>query len=182
MPKPSSKRVIVFDTETTGLLRHPHAPLELQPHIIEFAAVILADGEVVGEESFRINPQQELSAEITKITGITTADVSDQPTFLERLPRIVAAFSGCDLMIAHNLSFDRGMLTNDLKRHGVADFPWPLRGVCTVELWREFFGYRPNLKKLYGHVMGRPLQQKHRALDDVQRLVEVVQKEEIWKL
>lgn len=181
MPK-HKQRTIVFDTETTGLLLHPHASLALQPRIIEFAAVILADGKVVGHESLRINPQQELSAEITQITGLTTADVSSQPTFLELLPRIVAAFKGCDLMIAHNLSFDRSMLANDLKRHDVAEFPWPPRGLCTVELYREHFGYRPNLKKLYAKVTGKELLQKHRALDDVEKLVEIIQNEGIWKL
>lgn len=182
MPK-SKQRTIVFDTETTGLLLHPHAPLERQPRIINFGAILLDDGKVVGEESFLINPEQELSAEITKITGYVTADVATQPVFVELLPRIIAAFKGCDLMIAHNLSFDRGMLTNDLRRcFNVNEFPWPPKSLCTVELYREHFGHRPNLKKLYQHVTGKPLAQAHRALDDVKALVEIVQKDNLWKL
>lgn len=175
-------QTIVFDTETTGLLLHERAPIERQPHIIEFAAVVLSDGKVLLEDSFRINPGQDLSAEITKITGLTTEDVRSEPTFQEQLPRIIDLFRGCDKMIAHNLPFDQGMLSNDLRRFNITDFPWPPKGLCTVELFRPKFGYRPSLKVLYAHSIGKPLDQKHRALDDVHRLVEIVLKEELWKL
>ena len=178
MPK---QRTIVFDTETTGLLLHPQAALERQPRIIEFGAVLLEDGAVVHDINLLINPQQELSAEITKITGMTDDDLRGKPPFAEVLPFIKAAFAGCDLVVAHNLSFDRGMLRTELRRCGVTDFPWPQKGICTVELFRELFGRRPNLKVLYQHVMGKPLDQTHRASGDVSALVEIVQCAEVWK-
>lgn len=182
MKSKRKQRTIVFDCETTGLLLHPLAALSLQPRIIEFGAALLEDGEEVHRISLLINPQQDISDEITKITGIKNEDLHDQPPFAERLPFIRAAFAGCDLMVAHNLSFDRGMMRNELRRLEVTDFPWPAKGICTVELFREQWGHRPNLKKLYAATIGAPLEQSHRAADDVGALVEIVQKAGVWKL
>lgn len=177
------KRVIVFDTETTGLLLHPSAPLSAQPRIIEFAAVILNDGIIEGKGSLIINPGVEISDEITKITGLTNADLKAAPFFTAVLPKIRGVFKNIDMVMAHNLSFDKGMLMNDLERFEARkDFPWPLRELCTVELYHELFGYRPSLKKLYARIMGEPLKQTHRALDDVLALVEIIQKERLWNL
>lgn len=175
-------RIIVYDTETTGLLLHPSAPLSAQPRIIEFAAVALEDGKIKEKGSLLINPEQLISAEITKITGLTDADLIGQPNFRESLPKIRAAFHKADRVIAHNLAFDKGMLFNELARLKCTDFPRPKDEMCTVELYMEHYGYRPNLKSLYADTMKKPLAQTHRALDDVMALVEIIQEEELWKL
>lgn len=175
-------RILVYDTETTGLLLHPDAPLSLQPRIIEFAAVALEDGQIVNSGSLLINPEQEISAEITKITGLTNDDLRGQPTFKESLPKIRAAFKGCHRVMAHNLQFDKGMLFNDLARADCKDFEWPASEMCTVELYQGIWGFRPRLIQLYADVMGKPLAQTHRAMDDVMALVEIIQKEKLWKL
>ena len=177
-------RIIVYDTETTGLLLHPHAPLSAQPRIIEFAAVALEDGEIVNGGSLLINPEQEISAEISKITGLTNEDLRDKPNFKDSLPKIRAAFKGSHRVMAHNLQFDKGMLFNELLRCGTDDagIEWPPSEMCTVELYQELWGFRPRLIQLYADVMGKPLARTHRAMDDVMALVEIIQKEKLWKL
>lgn len=180
-------RTIVFDTETTGLTLHPNAPLSKQPKIIEFGAIILEQGVAVEELAILINPQEPLTAEITKITGLTDADLKDQMPFKDCIPRLAKLFGSCGRVMAHNLPFDRAMMMNELLRAAAAGsptepFPWPERELCTVGLYKELWGRNPKLLELYADIMGRPLEQTHRALDDVKALVEIIQEEELWAL
>lgn len=175
--------IIAFDTETTGLTLHPDAPLTKQPRMIEFGAVLMDDaGRVVEEASILINPGEPLTAEITKITGITDADLADAPSFREVLPQLRRLFAMAHTVMAHNLPFDRAILKGELARIDAYDFPWPRRELCTVGLYKESWGRNPRLQELYEAVMGRPLAQTHRALDDVKALVEVIQEERLWSL
>lgn len=176
-------RIIVFDTETTGLTLHPSAPLAKQPKIIEFGAIILEQGEVIEEFSTLINPQESLSEEIVKITGLTDAQLSEALPFKEYLPKLTKLFNKCGGMAAHNLPFDKTMLMNELKRCDAAQtFPWPVMEMCTVGVYKEQWGRNPRLQELYADVIGKPLNQTHRAMDDVKALVEIIQEEELWAL
>lgn len=170
---------LVFDWETTGLLLHAAAPLELQPRAIEFGGVLVGgDGRVLAEFGSLIDPGEQITAEITKITGITNDDLRAAPRFAGVLPRIKELFAAADLMIAHNLSFDMTILQLELRRHAALEgFPWPSASLCTVEAFAPLWGRRPKLTELYLHVMDRPLAQTHRALDDVRALAEIVVKE-----
>lgn len=173
----------MWDTETTGLTLHPDADLNKQPYIIEFGAVLLSGktGKVVEEATLLINPGIDLDPVITKITGIAEADLVGQPSFRERWKDIKKMFGAARSCIAHNSPFDEAMINNELRRIGVEDFKWPTR-FCTINLYRSGFGFDPKLIDLYRSVMGNELAQTHRALDDVKALVEIVQKDELWRL
>lgn len=172
--------IVVFDTETTGLLLHPSAPLEKQPRIIELGAALVApDGTVVDTYNQLVHPGEQITAEITKITGITNEQVADAPPFAQVLPALRAFFARADGVVAHNLPFDKGMLMNELRRCGVTDFPWPQHELCTVGANRATWGRNPKMTELYAAVLGKPLAQTHRALDDVLALVEIVVAQEL---
>ena len=174
--------IVIFDTETTGLPLHRSAPLALQPRIIEFGAVRLSkDGEMGIGASILINPGCPLSPEITKITGLTNADLVNAPSFREVMPQIAMMFDGAALVIAHNLPFDRMLLGMELKREGVMEFPWPERELCTVSLYRDLWGRDPRLIEVYEWVMDRQYPQTHRALDDAAALAEIVRKDRLWR-
>jgi DNA polymerase III subunit epsilon len=179
-----SERALIFDTETTGLTLHPSAPVEKQPRMIEFGGVLLSleSGEIEEEFSLLINPGAPLPPEIVKITGITDDDLRDAPTFSEILPQIVGIFLRCEVVVAHNLPFDRSILRGELARAKVTEFPWPPREACTMGMYRTEWGRDPRLVELYESVMGHPLAQTHRALDDVKAMVEVIQKEQLWRM
>lgn len=167
----------VFDTETTGLLKPDGARLEDQPRIIEFGITQLdSNYKVVREANWLINPGVELPPEITKITGLTDKDLKDKPSFIEVLPEIIEIFLGVDRVVAHNLPFDWGMLTNELKRIGAQyRFPYPPQQVCTVQLSQDLvYGRRARMVELYRDTLGHELAQTHRALDDVHALVEII--------
>lgn len=178
---------LVFDTETTGLTLPGLADLSKQPHIIEFAAVRIEKGKVKKKYEWLIYPGKEVSAEITKITGITNEMLRGKPRFKDVLPDIVKAFKGITTLIAHNAPFDCACLGYELERAGVAtraDFTsqlawWPETVICTVQEYRHEFGHRPKLSDLYERKMGVPLKQEHRAMSDVRALAEIVIKEKL---
>lgn len=175
----SAERWLVMDTETTGLLLPSSAPLAQQPKIIELALIeiIVENGSanVSQEWSWLINPGESLSAEITRITGLTDAELVGKPSFVTVLPGIVEWFLGATGLIAHNLPFDLGMLVNELRRCGKEfAFPYPPKQLCTVAAFQPEFGRRAKLTEVYERVLKRALPQKHRALDDTRALVEVV--------
>lgn len=175
--------IIVYDTETTGLTLHPNAPLSKQPRIIEFGCALLdKQGRVQETANVLIYPGEKLTPEITKITGITDADLEDALTFEQALPSLVRLFKQADTVMAHNLPFDKALLFYELARLEHEGFPWPAREICTVGLYKEQWGRNPKMTELYLEVIGHPLQQTHRALDDVLALVEIIQKEELWSI
>ena len=180
----AADRWLVFDTETTGLPVPSAADLKSQPRIIELALVeITADikrGPCLREASWLINPGQSLSAEITKITGLTDDDLKGALPFAAALQEIVPWFLGAHGLIAHNLPFDLTMLVNELRRLGKEyAFPYPPQQICTVAAFEHLKGRRMKMTELYQEVLGRELKQTHRALDDARALTEIVIKEGI---
>lgn len=180
-----SKLLLVFDWETTGLALHPDADVRKQPKAIEFGGAFIdcADGSLVERHERLINPGEPLEAIITKITGLTDAMLKDAPSFGDVLPEFRKMFARASGMLSHNLPFDRAILRGELARRNmnIADFPWPMHSMCTVGMYKEHWGRNPKLTELYEQVMGKPLAQTHRAMGDVNALVEIVQKEELWR-
>lgn len=165
---------IVLDTETTGLLKHPAAKAELQPRIIEFGAVLIDQrGKELDSYDVLIFPDQAIDAEITSITGITNEQLNGAPRFPAVFKKIKQMLGKADVMIAHNLPFDKGVLVREigLMKGSVV---WPRHELCTVQENVHVYGHRVKLKDLYKNVIGKPLAQKHRALDDCRALAEIV--------
>lgn len=171
-------RALIFDTETTGLPYHPRAKLNLQPRIIEFGALVVDhEGNELRCMNEIIDPGCAIEPIITKITGLTNEDLKGKPKFADLLPAIIDLFSGCDVVIAHNLPFDKSMIDFEMLRLGAGDFQWPRILFCTVQESLPRYGRRPKLTELYEDVVGTPLAQTHRALDDCRALAEIVIKE-----
>jgi len=74
-------------------------------------------------------------------------------------------------MVAHNMSFDRQMLSNEIDRTGMRHhFPWPPQHICTVEKSMAIQQRRINLQKLHVHFFGDEFPDAHRAKNDVMPL------------
>lgn len=187
-------RSIILDVETTGLLKPAATPLEQQPQIIELGALYIDDdGSVIRTINQLLYPGVPLPKKITQITGITDEDLVDKPTFKGCLPLLIEFFKGADSLIAHNAPFDAGMLKNELLRidcgcdydhnYTVADccFPWPKETICTIQEYKAMMGKWPKLTELYQKIIGEPLKQTHRALDDCIALHEILVKDDFFK-
>jgi DNA polymerase III epsilon subunit-like protein len=166
--------IILLDFETTGLILPSSSDLVLQPKIIEIGAIKVSDkGSVVAELGELIDPRQEISAEITKITGIKPEQLKGKRTIEEVIPELADFFLGAHTLVAHNVAFDRDVLYFELLRTGwERRFPFPPNQVCTVDSTMHIKGRRMKLTELYEHTQGKPLAQTPRAVDDVRALWE----------
>lgn len=131
-------RQIAFDTETTGL------DWRGEDRVIEVGAVEIINLIPTGRTFRRlINPERSLSEATTRITGLKSKDVRDEPIFSD--PLIVDAlldFIGDSDIIAHNAPFDRGFLNAELARCGREPIPEP-RWIDTIPMARKKYPGAP---------------------------------------
>lgn len=99
---PKHNKVIIFDTETTGL--------EVDAKVIQFSGVLYEkDGDSLKEIDnidIFINPEEKLDPKITKITGITDDDLKYAMKEKDAFERISEFMSKADLYAAYNAPFD----------------------------------------------------------------------------
>lgn len=162
--------MVIFDTETTGLLQPENSDLSMQPKIIEFYGVRLNDDfGIEAEVNVMIDPGEPLTKEITRITGITDDMVKGKPDFAGVAPEIATIFDGADLSVAHNHPFDSGMLDVEFRRLDKY-LPLAKHKLCTVEATEGMTGHRLSLTRLHWMLLQEQFK-AHRAKDDVFALV-----------
>ena len=99
-----TQRVLVLDTETTGLDARQERVIELALLSVQIdSATGLPVGPVEVYESFE-DPGKPIPPAITEITGIDDAMVRGQRADDARVAQLVQA---ADLVVAHNAAFDR---------------------------------------------------------------------------
>tara|TARA_R110000824_G_scaffold15883_3_gene66577 strand:+ start:14737 stop:15273 length:537 start_codon:yes stop_codon:yes gene_type:complete len=164
------KRTLVFDTETTGLIANSLIRKDHQPRIIEFYGCIVdQDGEVIQELEFLCNPGIKLPPIITKITGLTDADLKDAKPFEEYAEDIISLVQEADSIVAHNLSYDLDIVNFEMDRCD-KKAKWPLCRICTVEETEWLKGHRLKLADLFEHLTNEQFKDAHRARNDVKAL------------
>lgn len=166
---------IIIDTETTGLLKPEGIELIYQPYIIEICAIKINDSfQRIGELITLIKPPIPISKKITHITNITDDMVKNSPTFPKLYRPLVDLFLGCHTFVAHNATFDIGILKLELSRiEKQFNFPWPPIHFCTVEQSLHLKGHRLKLSELYELATGKKeIENAHRAESDVLALTD----------
>ncbi|HSG17171.1 MAG TPA: exonuclease domain-containing protein, partial [Anaerolineae bacterium] len=150
-----STTYVAIDLETTGLDPSSEA-------IIEVAAVTFRDEEIVDEWSSLVNPNCDLPAFITRLTGISQDMVDGAPEMFLLRPRLKRLL-GEHILVGHNVAFDLGFLH-------AADLVWGNRRLDTLELASILLpgAGRYGLGALVNHLglPGSGEGQAHRALDD----------------
>lgn len=164
-------KALIFDCETTGLIKNRLVPLDQQPRIIELFMHLVDNqsGETLEELEFFCDPGIQIDSIITRITGIKPEQLRGQPAFRNFAPQVVEMIGKADALVAHNLSFDMAMVENDLKRAG-HEAKWNHRLICTVEQTEWIRGHRLNLSALHEELFGEPFAGAHRARVDVDAL------------
>jgi len=159
---------VIVDVETTGWLPE-------EAGITEVGAVRIGDGRPPAEFSALVNPGHPIPGDITALTGITDAMVSQAPPIGAVLPGFLAFARGC-VLTAHNAPFDLGFLTAAC---GGCSIPWPTFPVLdTAALARSVLGETEvadcklaTLADFFG-ARTRPC---HRALADAKATADVLQ-------
>lgn len=179
---------IVFDTETTGLIKPRAMDVHEQPQVIEFYAMKVvhrADGviEKIGELESYLKPAKPFNESIiTKITGISNAMVADAQTFMEFHPKLLEFYDGANRMVAHNCAFDDAMIKNEFLRLATDDMIGidafnsiieklnAMEKICTVQKTMHIEQRRLTLTNLHQELFGVPFEGAHRARHDVDAL------------
>ena len=168
-------RLVLFDTETTGLNYS-------RDEIIEFAAVAVEQVEGVPkvvqeyDELVALSPGGFVPPKIQELTGITTQDLREKGLPKTRVCQDIARLiQGNTLLLAYNAHFDLSFLFYMLLRDGD---PAILKGKDKLDLltvYRDRHSYPHKLASAidqYG-LTGKVVN-SHRAVDDVLATVAVM--------
>ena len=164
-------RLVLFDTETTGLDF-------ARDEIIEFAAIVVEPSGVVQEydELVKLSPGNTVPPFIAELTGITDQDLRERGISKTRLCCDVAQMlAGNTLLLAYNAHFDLSFLYYLLLRDGD---PMVLKGKDKLDLLTVYKDRRAFPHKLCNAIDAYDLTGKvansHRAVDDVLATLEVM--------
>jgi len=156
---------VVVDVETTGLSPRDGG-------ITEIAMIKVRNGLLWDEYTTLVNPLMPIPYEVTELTGIDDAMVSDAPSADEVAPAI-AEFLGDGVFTAHNAPFDLGFVNSTLSKGKIERIQNPV--ICTCKLARRLL---PNLySKSLGPVakeLGIKNSQRHRAAGDAYATAQVL--------
>ncbi len=112
--KASYDRIIVLDTETTGMNREggPH----YEGHrIIEIGAVEIINRKLTGKHfHVYIKPDREIDPEAIGVHGITDEFLVDKPEYGEIHKEFLEFIKGAE-MVAHNAPFDVGFMDHEFQ-------------------------------------------------------------------
>lgn len=182
MDKPT--KIVVFDTETTGLPDKNLPELHNdQPWVLQLGVVVLEGWEITERLNTIVLPAADalFHAEAVALHGITpeVAVAQGKPTF-DVLKTFRHMCRGADIVACYNIKFDRRIMLTTAMRTDADEFTAdPLWAEGTYEhcimlqTQQHFGGGRMKLNQAYRRVFGRPLQNAHDAFADTIAATEV---------
>ncbi|WP_405609141.1 exonuclease domain-containing protein [Polaribacter sp. Asnod1-A03] len=153
----------VVDIETTGNGYKGSKITEI--------SIFVFDGKtIVDEFTSLVNPEQNIPAFITNLTGITNAMVRNAPKFYE-IAKKVTEITKDTIFVAHNVNFDYNIIQEEFKNLG---FDFKRKKLCTVRLSRKII---PGLSSYsLGNICtveNIPINGRHRAKGDAEATTEL---------
>ena len=118
---------IALDIETTGLLPR-------EDKILEIAAIRVEEGQIQDRFVTLINPEREITGEITRLTGITDSMVKEAPKIGEVIGSLID-FCGSIPILGHNVIFDYSFLKQAAVNAGLE---FSCQALDTLGLCRAF--------------------------------------------
>lgn len=195
-------RALFFDTETTGLPKDRKKDATMGPDnwpdAVSIAWIVTEDSKPIRGKYSIIQPSGwQIPEESIRIHGITQQMAETNGIPLSHvLGDFVRDLRNVDIVIAHNLEFDKNVIIAAALYRCKDDLAmkWPRYEFCTCEGAREitkiplakqtlYFKFKsPRLSELYTHVFGSapPESILHTSLGDVQLLVALFFK--VWTL
>lgn len=172
---PEVGRVVVLDTETTGMNREG-GPVYLNHRIIEIGAVEIVNRKLTGKHfHVYLKPDRASQPDAIEVHGITDEFLQDKPSYQEVHQEFVDFIQGAEL-VAHNAPFDTSFMDYEFERAG---FNLKTADLCkvtdTLAMAKKIFpGKRNNLDILcdrYG--IDNSHRTLHGALLDAEILADV---------
>ena len=187
-------KVIVFDTETTGLPVDYNALITDSakwPHVIQLSYIVYdTDTKEILDFTDRIvklDPAVVISPESIAVHKITAERSQEEGKPIGAvLAEFIYALQDVDLVVGHNVSFDKRMLRVECYRNGIHAEPFInssrilLPEYCTMrettarcqlptqnsKTGQTYFKW-PKLSELHTHLFGAPPRGTHNAIADV---------------
>lgn len=178
---------LFFDTETSGLPNNWNAPwyadLDNYPRLVTLSWILTNEvGDEISRGDYIVKPEEfEISADSTKIHGITTEKALKEGVSLEKvLLAFLKDFQGYPdiVLVAHNMQFDFNVLFSEFAR----SFPnhnWRglVKNICTMESLTEWcafpgpYGFKwPKLQELHFLLFDRTFTNAHNSMADTEAL------------
>lgn len=166
--------ILFIDTETTGV--NPQ-----RDRLVQLAWIVATEnGEVIGKSSMVVRPEGFVIPQgATRIHGITTEMAIRSGVPLKHsLQQLVTSGANASLLVAHNITYDVGILKGEFHRAGLA-YPFDATPhICTMKATTNFcrlpklggnqgFKY-PKLDELYRHLFGYDFLNGHTADADTE--------------
>ncbi|MPT30511.1 MAG: 3'-5' exonuclease [Chryseobacterium sp.] len=153
----------VIDIESNG------APFRKES-IIEIAIYRFDGHEITDQFISLVNPEDEISSFVQKLTGITSKMVITAPKFHEIAKRVVEITQDSTL-VGHNIDFDYRMLRQSFKRLG---YEFKINTLDTIPLAKKLIPDEKSysLSKLCKSI-GIPLSEAHRASGDARATLDL---------
>lgn len=160
-------RFLAIDVETTGTGK--------EDRVWELAIAVFEGGQLTKVHVKRFDPGKKLHWSAVNVTGVTWAELKGEPRIEESIAKIHRFLEG-EVVVAHNLGFDRRMLGYEFERAGLS---WPdCEEVCTVKMAKPVmkrFGKKSKLDVCCEH-FGIQLDNHHQAADDARAAGELLVK------
>lgn len=195
-------RALFFDTETTGLPKERNVSATENPKNwpdpVSISWALTEESKIVRAKSYLIQPKGwRIPQDSIKIHGITQQMAEADGTDLQHvLNEFIRDLHQADIVVAHNLEFDKNVLIAAILQHANKDvaLKWPehefctcesARGICKLPTYKPTFSgaYKaPKLTELYTHAFkaAPPESILHTSLGDVLVLIAAFFK--IWTL
>ena len=188
-------RILIFDTETSGLIPKHTVPLDEQPYVLQLSYIVydVETSRVIKIADFIIRPPDHVVIQliITEITGITRELCDSQGVPIDvALRAFNEDYERCDLIVAHNIEFDSEMIRIEVMRNSDLETTgcpliktlFPLdnskptyctmihgRGICNIQRTQpsgRTWIKPPRLEELYERLFSKKPQNLHNALVD----------------
>lgn len=153
---------VVFDIETTGLDYKTHK-------ITEIGAVKIKNGKIIETFSSFVNPEQNISSEITKLTGITNEMVKDAPLLENVLPDFYK-FTKNTILVGQNIQFDLGFIDYYSKQ---INYVFENKREDTMTIAKKNIFLKNYKLKTIAENLGVSLINAHRAINDAMATAKV---------
>lgn len=167
-------RIVVFDTETTGIEFG-------RDRVIEIGAVSLENG---GETDsldvlVRLPEGERLPPVIVNLTGITDEQLAAEGVDQQRAAALFCRLlAGCErpLLVAYNAQFDLNFLYHFLRPCGLAEVLRTPRFLDALTVYRDRRDYPHKLcNAIEAYGLGDTAVNSHRAVDDARATVQLLE-------
>ena len=153
----------IIDVETTGMGSTGNKITDI--------SIFVHDGEkVINEFHSLVDPEKPIPYKIVQLTGITDQMVRGAPKFRE-IAKTIFDITRDTVFIAHNVSFDYGVIRSEFKS---LSFNYEREKLCTVQMSRKILpGHKSYSLGRLCDDLGIIIDGRHRAEGDARATVEL---------